>query len=143
MTENLQTCRPRTRCLRPQARAGTTCVEFALVAPVVLLLFLGAIEMTTLNFLHHTAGNAAYEGARKAVVPASTDEEARQEAMRLLIAANAGLGAEVDIHRQHDQFTVTVRIPTNLNSWGLSRFSTGFHITQSCTLMREGVGSWQ
>ncbi len=127
--------------LRPQGRSGTACVEFALVAPVIFLLFLGAIEMAQLNFLRHTAGNAAYEAARQAIVPASTGEDASQEAIRLLNAVNAGWGAEIDVQQQHDRVTVTVRIPTNLNSWGLSRFSSGFHITQSCTLMRERTGS--
>ncbi len=120
-----------------RVRRGATCVEFAIVAPIVFLLFLGAIEMSQLNYLRHTAANAAYEGARRAIVPGGTGENAQQEAQRLLDAVDVGRGAQVDIDEQVDRVTVTVSIPTNLNSWGVSRFSRGFHVTRSSSLMRE------
>jgi Flp pilus assembly protein TadG len=125
------------RLRKRSARTGATCVEFAVVAPVIFLLFMGAIEMTRLNFLVHTAGNAAYEGARQAIVPGGNEDDAVTESMRLLTIVHANQGSEVDFEESPDQVTVTVRIPVNLNSWGISRFATDSIITQSCTLRRE------
>ena len=82
----------RNRLARPKARRGATLVEFAIVVPVIFTLFLGAIEMTRLNFIRHSASNAAYEGARKAIVPGSSIS-AVERAQLLLdadVANNAG-----------------------------------------------------
>lgn len=128
----------RRRARRHQdARKGVTAVEFAIVAPVILLLFLGAIEITRLNFLRHTAANAAYEGARRAIVPGGTSSDADAAALQLLIAVEAHRGAEIEVENSLDRVAVTVVIPMNMNSWGITRFSSGYNITQSCTLSRE------
>jgi len=47
---------------------GQALVEFALVAPVLFLLFLGVIEVGRLVLLFHQLNNAAREGARYAIV---------------------------------------------------------------------------
>ena len=112
-------------------------MEFALVAPIIFLLFLGSIEMTNLNMIRHTAMNAAYEGARQTIVAGGTAADARQEALRLLNVVHIGNGAVVDVVEYPDRVTVIVRVPVHLNSWGLSRFSGNMTISQSCTLKRE------
>lgn len=53
-------------------RGGTAIVEFAVVAPLIFLLFLGGLELTALNFARQTAGNASYEAARKMIIPGGT-----------------------------------------------------------------------
>jgi hypothetical protein len=120
-------------------RRGTTTVEFALVAPIILLLFFGAVEMTNLNMIRHTAANAAYEGARKMIVVGGTEEDARTEVLRLLGIVGIANGAEVDVDQWPDRIRVAVNVPVNLNSWGLGRFTGGTTVTQSCTLRRELV----
>ena len=67
-----------------RTRSGATTVEFAIVVPITLTMFLGAIELTRMNFIRQTAANAAYEGARKAIVPGNTVQDAQTEALRLL-----------------------------------------------------------
>ncbi|WP_203329086.1 TadE family protein [Candidatus Laterigemmans baculatus] len=114
-----------------------TAVEFAVVAPVILLLFLSAIEVTRLNFLRHTAANAAYEAARHAIIPGSTASDADAAALQLLAAVQADRGVEIDVEQTLERVSVTVTIPVNLNSWGVSRFTSGYTIVQSCTLSRE------
>ncbi|MFQ5534981.1 MAG: TadE/TadG family type IV pilus assembly protein [Sphingomonadales bacterium] len=47
-----------------RARDGATAVEFAIIAPVVLLLSAGIMEFTILMFDYHRAGEAARRGAR-------------------------------------------------------------------------------
>lgn len=120
-------------------RTGTVAVEFALVAPVIFLLFLSAIEIANLNFVRHTAGNAAYEGARNAIIAGGTADDASQEALRLLNLMGVGNGATVDVTLTTTSVSVSVMIPMNQNSWGISRFTNGTIVTQSCTLNREIV----
>ena len=50
---------------RHSRRRGALTVEFAIVAPLIFLLFLGGLELTALNFARQTLGNASYEAARK------------------------------------------------------------------------------
>lgn len=120
-------------------RAGATTVEFAIVVPIIFALFLGTVEMTRLNFLRHSAANAAYEGARRAIVPGSRPSDARAEAQRLLTAVGVDKGAKVKVSTTATSTSVTVTIPVNQNSWGVGKFSSGMNITQSCTLTRESV----
>ncbi len=118
-------------------RSGATTVEFAIVVPVIFALFLGTIEMTRLNFIRHSAANAAYEGARKAIIPGSSFTEATDEAMRLMQAVGVSNGVTAALTTLNDTMTVTVTVPVNQNSWGVARFSSGMIITQSCTLSKE------
>lgn len=118
-------------------RTGATAVEFAVVAPVIFLLFLGAIEMTRLNFLRHTAANAAYEAARNAIVPGGNAEDAKERALSLLAAVKADRGVDIRFTEAPDRVAVTVVIPMHMNSWGVTRYTSGFRITESCTLSRE------
>lgn len=124
---------------RRRQRTGATAVEFAIVAPIIFLLFLGAIEMTRLNFLHHSAANAAYEAARSAIVPGGNAVDARQRALELLAAVKADRGVDIAFSETAKQIAVTVTIPMNMNSWGITRYTTGFRITETCTLSRETI----
>jgi len=102
-------------------------------------MFLGAIELTRLNFIRQSAANISYEAARKAIVPGNTDQDARTEATGLLSALGIGNGSTVAITSTLTRITVTVTVPTGQNSWGISRFSGGTNISQACTLTREAV----
>jgi len=122
---------------RSHTRDGTTCVEFAMVVPIILLFFFASIEMTRLNFILHTASNAAYEGARELIVVDAVEADALAAVGQLLNSTGIGNGAEIDVEEWADRVSVTVNIPVNQNSWGIGRFTSGLTITQSCTLMRE------
>ncbi len=52
-------------------------VEFAICFPLLLLFFFAAFEFCRANMIRQTADNAAYEGARRAIVPGATAEDAR------------------------------------------------------------------
>ena len=121
------------------SRGGATTVEFAVVVPIIFMMFLGSIELTRLNFIRQSAANVAYESARKAIVPGNTETDARTEATRLLSALGIGNGSTVAVTSTLTRITVTVTVPTSQNSWGISRFAGGTNIAQSCTLTRESV----
>ena len=64
---------PRARAGSPPARgsrreAGQELVEFALILPLLLLLFLGIIEFGRAILAYNTIANAAREGARYGIV---------------------------------------------------------------------------
>ena len=125
------------RCSARSKRVGSAAVEFALSVPIIFLFFIGAIEITQLNFLRHTASNAAYEGARKAIVPGGTPNDARSEALSLLSAMGIANGATATVNQTAGSVEVTVVIPASSNTWGLSTFSSGKQVTQTCRLQRE------
>jgi len=54
--------------VRIESRKGASAVEFALVLPILLLLFLGIIEFSFLLFNKAVITNAAREGARAGIV---------------------------------------------------------------------------
>lgn len=118
-------------------RRGTLTVEFALVANIIFVLFFAGLELTSLNLMRHSAGNASYEAARKGIVPGATIAQAEQEARRLLDAVGARNNVTVNVTDDGNKVTVTIQIPVNQNSWGLSQFSSGLVITKSCTLSRS------
>ena len=120
-------------------RLGATTVEFAMVVPIIFAMFLGSIELTRLNFIRQTASNASYEAARKAIVPGNTDNDARGEALRLLSNLGVGNGATASVSRSLNSITVTVAVPISQNSWGLTRLTGGYSVTQSCSLTPEAV----
>ena len=112
-------------------------MEFAIVAPLIFLLFVGSLEMTALNFARQTAGNASYEAARKMIIPGGTSAQAVAEGKRVLTALGIGIGATVTIVDSVTSVTVTVSVPASNVSWGLTRFCYGMTLQQSCTLTKE------
>jgi hypothetical protein len=107
------------------------------VVPIILLLFLSAIELTRMNFLRHTAANAAYEATRTGTIPGNSVADCQSTATRILTAAGASQGATVDVLTSVDAIEVTVRIPVEQNCWGIARFTHGMFVNQSCKLKRE------
>ena len=69
---------------KPDNRRGVVTVEFAIVAPVIFLMFFGALEFAAVNLVRQTASNAAYEGARVLVVPGANSDEAKTVAEQML-----------------------------------------------------------
>jgi len=118
-------------------RQGTLTVEFAIVAPMIFLLFLGGLELTALNFARQTIGNASYEAARKMIIPGGTSAQAQAEGLRLLSIVGMRTGAAVAVTDTTTAVSVTVSVPASTVSWGLIRFSSGYTLRQTCNLTKE------
>ena len=84
------TCRRRT-VGRPStsSRRGAVTVEFSLVAAVAFLLIFASIEFARINVIRHTADNAAYEAARRTIVPNATAQDAIDRAQLIMRAVGA------------------------------------------------------
>ncbi len=123
-------------------RGGTTTVEFALTAPLLFLLLMGAIEFSRANMLQHTAVVAATEGARRSIIPGATAQECKAAAESELAAvgfrtANVLIDPAV-ITDDTTQVTVNVSIPmSGENGFVLPKFLKGAKITKAVTLQRE------
>ncbi len=126
------------------ARRGTTTVEFALTAPILFFLLMGAIEFSRANMLQHTAVVAATEGARRGIIPGATATECEQAATNELAAVGFS-SAEVVIdptviNDDTSQVTVSVSIPmSGENGFVLPRFLVGGSMQRSVTLQREAA----
>lgn len=124
---------------RANERRGTTTVEFAVVLPVILIVFMGSIEMTNLNTLRNMANDAAFQAARQGIVPGTSTAEAKTVAEDFLDDMGV-LSYTVNVDDSSQQITATVQVPIDANSYGLGQFIGGKVITQQCALTKELQG---
>jgi Flp pilus assembly protein TadG len=130
---------------RPNRKShrGAAAVEFAMTAPILFALVLGAVEFSRANMLVHTTSIAATEAARTSIIPGATAPEVRLKALEELRAvgvvdANVTLDP-AEIVDDTTQVTVNLTVPVSLrNGYGLSRIFLGRQIFKSVTLQREG-----
>jgi Flp pilus assembly protein TadG len=76
----------RSNASKHHARNGTATVEFAVILPVYMLIFLGTIETCSMIFFKQSLEIAAYEGARVAIVPKTTITDIQESVDTLLTA---------------------------------------------------------
>lgn len=129
------------RSRRRNSRSAAVTVEFALTVPVLLLTFFGMIEFARIAMIENSVENAAYEGARAAIVPGGTAATARTQAEAALSASMIS-GATVTVSPSTitvatTAVTVNVSVPLNSNTWVLAAFTSGRFINRSCKLNRE------
>ena len=72
---------------RRARRRGSAVVEFAIVAPVLLLLLFGMIEFARLLMVKQAIAHASYEGARQASLKGTDELSIQQATNRALTAA--------------------------------------------------------
>ena len=101
-------------------RTGVAAVEFALTVPILFAFLFAALEFTRGFMMLHTADNAAYEGARRGIVPGATSAQVQAEVQRVMGAVGArNVNIEVNpttITNETDVVTVNVSVPMNSNS---------------------------
>lgn len=77
-------------------RVGAAAVEFAIIANVMFILIMTCIEFARLNMVRNLAQDAAYFGARQAVVPGATAAEAQAAADDIMSSMLSG-GYTIDV----------------------------------------------
>lgn len=123
-------------------RRGAVTVEMAVTAPILFLLVFSALEFCSMNNLIHTIDNAAYEAARRGIVPGATINDVRQEANAILAAVGAR-NATVDvtpyvITEDTQQILVEISVPIRGNGWiAPVYFASRTNLVGECTLRRE------
>ncbi len=124
-----------------RSRGGVALVEFAIVFPIVLLVFAGMIEISRILLLQHSADTAAYEGARSAMVPGATAAEASQASQTLLRAVGlksfAVTVSPTEIQEDTPLITVRVEIPIQSNAWITPHWFQNSRVVSETTLFCE------
>ncbi|MCU0712460.1 MAG: pilus assembly protein [Pirellula sp.] len=137
---NTSSTRPIVKSSR-STRRGATTVEFAMVAPIAFLLLFGSLELGHANMVFHSAEAAAYEGARKGIVPGATAAECIAEAneMLQLCRVRGGNVTVIPATLTPNDASVTVRIevPYRSNSLIVPFFTRSLVINRECRLSRE------
>ena len=127
------------RRVPPSPRRGATTVEVALVFPIFMMILLMSVEAARLNTLRNTIENAAYEGARRGIVPGAAVADVQATAgavMNAVGAKNVSITTTPStISDTTATLTVTIDVPLSSNSW-IGR-TTSQHMIRSCTLSRE------
>jgi Flp pilus assembly protein TadG len=120
-----------------EVRRGAVTVEFAMVLPVILMMFLGSIEMASLQYARHSMGYAAYEAARKGSIPGCTVEMSRAAAIQQLALVGLDDGAEVIVNQDALTVSTEVRVPSSKFAWGPVGYLLNITVVERCTLVRE------
>lgn len=126
-------------------RRGAVTVEFALMLPVAMMITLGLVEFSRVNMIRNTAQNAAYEGARQAIIPGGTAASAKAKADSILAIVrtkNATVSiSPATITNSTPKITVTISIPLGDNMWITPKYVTNTTMVKKCTLTRESTQS--
>lgn len=125
---------------RPR-RKGAVTVEFAITAPILFLIIFSMIEFARFNMIRHGIDTAAYEGARRGIVPGATANDVETTAKKILTAVST-VGGTVTVNPSTltpdtTEITVTVQVAIDKNGWIVPRFFQPSTLSRSCTLARE------
>ncbi len=128
---------------RNRKRKGASVLEFAIVAPLIFVFFFAAFEYCRFSTLRQTAHQAAFEGARRGIVPGATVTEVRARVATILATVGTRQ-ATVQVEPaviSNSSPTVTVRIslPIEENSWVPLHFLGDTTLNTMCTLHRETI----
>lgn len=136
------------QCLRKHTRRrrGAAAVEFAVVAPVFIMLVLASIEFAHVFMIQHLLVNASREGARNAVTSAATIEDVQTQVVDYL--ADLGIhGIDVSVTSAPattpigQPIAVQVSVAFDQVSWLPSpQFFAGTVLAATTEMRREGPG---
>jgi len=130
---------------RKRSRSGATLVEFALIAPILFVFFVSCIEFSRINMIRNSMSSAAYEGARKGIIPGSTSAQVEATARASLsatgIVPESVVVTPTIITQTTPTVTVTITVLGSNNLWIAPMFTKGISITKSSTLSREKTTS--
>ena len=123
-------------------RRGAVTVEFAIAAPVLLMFVFASIEFSRVNMIRNTIENAAYEGARRGVLPGATAANCTAVAQDLLdivrVADSTITVTPLEILADSEEVTVTVEVPmTMANGYITPTYYLGRTLRAAVTLPRE------
>ena len=77
--QRLRRCTPGAGFLHNRFRKGVTAVEFALIAPVFFLFFIGVVEMSMIMLTQHLLESATYNASRVAKTGRVADGKTQME----------------------------------------------------------------
>jgi Flp pilus assembly protein TadG len=122
-------------------RRGAAAVEFAVVLPVVVFLFLGAVELSRGVMIDHSLQEAARAGCR--VYSVATTPQQEVDDILAVCMNDAGVtnyqvvfdpATKAEIDKKMEPVTVSISVAYSDVAWLSPRYLSGATITASCTL---------
>lgn len=132
---------------RPTERRGTSAVEMALVAPVLVMLLLGMIEAARLGMVAQLLTTAAREGCRVAVLEGMTQSDVQAHVDDVLAGSGISVGTVTPTCSSQytwtsapagTPITVSLSVPYSQVSWlKVSAFFSNATVSASATMSSE------
>jgi Flp pilus assembly protein TadG len=120
---------------------GAVTVELALTIPILFTMVFASIEFGRAFLILNTAENAAYEGARRGIVPGATAADCQTVARQVIGAVGTqNVTVQVDpatIQLNTPEVEVTVSVPVDGNGYMFPIFLSGRTLVGKCRLTRE------
>lgn len=111
-------------------------MEFAVTVPIVFLFLFAAIEFGRMQMIRQSLENASYEGARRGVVPATSDAEIRQAAQNVLDVISV-VNPQIVVVQTDETVRVTVSVNANENSWISPFYFRNRTLSSTITLSKD------
>ena len=128
-------------------RKGATVVEFAVVAPIVFLMFFSAIMFFGMITTQNTLTSAAREGGRLAALRSVTSQDVVIDKVKDFLQGT-GVNpewvtvnvdpADMSSLDAGDEVSISVSLPMNKSTWlQYAEFQSGTNLTAEITYLRE------
>ncbi len=128
---------------RYRKRKGTSAVECAFCIPLVLLVTIGTLEISSAIFVKETLTIACYEGARVGVKRRATNQDAFDQCQEVLDARGV-VGYTINVTPNNfaplnelDVITVNVTVPVANNSFFIGQLFEGRELSSTVRMVRE------
>jgi Flp pilus assembly protein TadG len=132
---------------RPDRSKGTSAVEMAIIAPVIVTLIMAQLESSRLGMVAQLLTTAAREGCRVAVMPGSVETDVQNRIDAVLSGSGISVGTVTptcpsgytwNTAPQGTAITVSLSVPYNQVSWlGTPFFLNGANVSASATMSSE------
>jgi Flp pilus assembly protein TadG len=120
-------------------------VEFALTVPIFFLLLFAALEFGRYYMIFQTVNNAAYEAARRCILPRSSVSDGQGAGIAILSAVGLSGGTVTitpnPITDSTTQLTVIVTVPYASNVWIAPAFLGNGSVTAKFIMTCDWVDS--
>lgn len=130
---------------RKTGNAGVVTVELALVLPLALFITFSLVEFSRVNIIRNTMQNAAYEGARAAIIRGGTAAAASTKANAMLSTISIKNPTvqviPAVVTNATSQVEVKITVPLGENMWVTPKFFASTTMVKSFTLTRESTNS--
>lgn len=126
-------------------RMGAAMVEFAVVAPLMILFTLGMLEIGRMTMVKQLLVNVSREGAREWTLPYSTNTSVKNSVDALLALSDI-TGATVSVastsipSSSGVYVTVSISVPSQNVSWlSMPLFMSGRTVSASTSMRKESL----
>lgn len=116
-----------------QQKKGIAAVEIALVLPIFLLCLMGIMDVARMYWTQNVIRDAAFEGARMAILHEPTAEQIEQTVIQGLIAGGIGPESSITLGARDPEQPVDVTVTVPFKFYVLDSFIPSLEGNQPIT----------